>query len=388
MQHPVRRTLGVLAITAAATFSVVHVLASDASPNLARALEAQQSLALANPSDADVHNDLGNLLALAGHLSDAEGAYQRAIDLRSDLVSPRFNMGLLMQQQGRTGDARNAFEAVLGIDPSHAWARYQLGVVHDERGDERSAIEQYARAFALDHRLAFAKHNPQVIDNQLLTQSLLRAREFSPPTVSQAPRQYGDPERIADLMLDDQADQGAAEAEIETEGVERMEGAAREAQSSGRDAAIDEEDDFFDDDPGPSDIDQAAGRTLSAEDLDAGSRVGQAGSNPAARSDARTRRGPGSVLERYRRNSSTPSAGSAGRDNSGTATLPSSATRGRSAAGRDGSVSAERRSTVGGGAAGRTRFNPSVRSSGSLELELRPVTPGAEPAAVAAVITR
>ena len=156
MLNSVQRTLGILVLTSAAAFSVVHVVASEDSPNLFRALQAQQALATANPSDANVNNDLGNLLVLASRFDEAEAAYQRAIELRSDFVSARFNLGLLLQQQGRAQEAHEAYETINEIDPEHAWSRYQLGVLLEERGDKRAAIEQYARALALDHRLAFA----------------------------------------------------------------------------------------------------------------------------------------------------------------------------------------------------------------------------------------
>ncbi len=388
MQYPIRRTLSVLIVTAATAFSVVHVLADDTSPNLSRVLQAQQSLAAAQPLDADVQNDLGNLLVLAGQLADAERAYQRAIDQRSGFVSAHFNLGLLLQQQGRPSDARTAFESVLDFDPAHAWARYQLGVVHDGRGDRRAAIQQYAHAFALDHRLAFAKHNPHVIDNQLLTQALLEARKFKAPLSAQAPRQYGDPERIADLLLDDGERVAAATPPMADSDTGEAQAVARDTEAMDSEDDEDDSDEFFDDEGTGAD-DDGAGRVLSAEDLDAGSRVGQAGTDHSSRSDARNRRGPGSVLERYRRTSRTPTgAGGENSGRSGGATLPSGATRGRTAAGRNGTVSAEGRSAAAGVGGARTRFTPSVRSSGSLDLQLRPISPNTDPVGSAAVATR
>ena len=217
----------------------------------------------------------------------------------------------------------------------------------------------------------------------MLTQALLRAREFSPPASAQAPRQYGDPERIAELMLEDEptSDTMAPEAmasERTASDEEEPVRAVERAPGTG-DTFFDEEDDAaFDEGEGE-------GRVLSAEDLDSGSRIGQAGSGASTRSDARTRRGPGSVLERYRRNSDTATSGRT------RTTRPSTGTEGRTAAGRGGTVPAGRRSAVGGlSAAGRpTRFNPSVRSSGNLDLELRPpAAPVTDPAAATAVITR
>ncbi len=196
------------------------VLTSFASspPNLERTLAAQQELVSQSPYDAQAHNDLGNLLILAGRNAEAEETYRRAVELDPQNTGVRFNLALLLQQGGRPDEAEGAFEELLAIEPRHGWAHYQLGVLYDGRGDRSKAVEHYARAFAYEPALSFARNNPHVIDNKLSTEALLMADRYRPSVANRAPRHYSDPQRIADLMLDQEPGEGDGEAGGEAAG--------------------------------------------------------------------------------------------------------------------------------------------------------------------------
>ncbi|HVS03954.1 MAG TPA: tetratricopeptide repeat protein [Thermoanaerobaculia bacterium] len=167
-------------------------------PNLVDAMAAQRALVAAEPYSAPVHNDLGNLLLLAGEPVAAKDAYQRALELDPDLASAHFNLALLLQQQGALRRAANHLDRLLELEPRHAWGWFQLGRTQEELGRESVAIAAYARAFGLDPRLSFHDVNPQVLDSELVTRALLAVRSES---LSDAPRSYEDPQRIASLML-------------------------------------------------------------------------------------------------------------------------------------------------------------------------------------------
>ncbi len=190
------------------------VLTSFASspPNLERTLTAQQELVSQSPYDAQAHNDLGNLLILAGRDAEAEETYRRAVELDPRNTGVRFNLALLLQQSGRSDEAEGAFEELLAIEPRHGWAHYQLGVLYDGRSDRSKALEHYARAFAYDPALSFASNNPHVIDNEFSTEALLMADRYRTSVATRAPRHYSDPQRIADLMLDQEPGEDDGEA--------------------------------------------------------------------------------------------------------------------------------------------------------------------------------
>lgn len=196
-----RRTLSILALTLAcvAVVAVVAALAA-APPNLGRALEAQRKLAAERPQDAGVWNDLGNLYVLARRPAEAENAYRTAVTLDPQRVSALFNLGLLLQERSSPREALRLFREVVELQPEHAWAHYQIGALYEVWGQSSKAVAEYARAFSLDPQLAFPEVNPHVVENKLLTESMLRAyREGY--ALPQAPSVYEDPQRIANLLV-------------------------------------------------------------------------------------------------------------------------------------------------------------------------------------------
>lgn len=196
-----RRTSRILVFSLAGVVAIAVVAALAAvPPNLGKALEVQRRLAAERPGDAAVFNDLGNLLLLAHDPAGAEEAYRKAVELDPQKVSALFNLGLLLQQRGEAREALRHYRQVLEIQPEHAWAHYQVGALYEAWGSQSRAVEHYARAFSLDPQLAFPEVNPHIVENQLVTQAMLRAyqEEYAVP---QAPTIYDEPGRIANLLV-------------------------------------------------------------------------------------------------------------------------------------------------------------------------------------------
>jgi hypothetical protein len=181
---------------------VVVAIAATAAvpPNLASTIEAQRRLAAERPNDAAVFNDLGNLLMIVPQPAEAEEAYRKAIELDPDKTTALYNLGLLLQQRGEFREAMKHLRHVVELEPRHAWAHYQIGAIQERWGQESRAVDSYARAFALDPQLAFSEVNPHIVENKLLTESMMRAykNDFSQ---SQIPRVYDDPARIATMLV-------------------------------------------------------------------------------------------------------------------------------------------------------------------------------------------
>lgn len=196
-----RRTSWILVSCLAALTVVVAIAATAAvPPNLASTLEAQRRLAAERPDDAAVFNDLGNLLMIVPQPAEAEEAYRKAIELDPDKTSALYNLALLLQQRGELREAMRHFRHTVELEPGHAWAHYQIGAIQERWGQESRAIDSYARAFALDPQLAFSEVNPHIVENKLLTESMMRAykNDFSQ---TQVPRVYDDPTRIATMLV-------------------------------------------------------------------------------------------------------------------------------------------------------------------------------------------
>jgi tetratricopeptide (TPR) repeat protein len=201
-------------VAAGALIAITAMTASAAMPpNLGKAIEAQKRMAAERPQDAAIFNDLGNLLVLARQPEAAETAYRRAVELDPQRVSALFNLGLLLQQESNQREARLLYEKVVTLEPQHAWAHYQLGTLFEAKSDKSRAVREYAAAFALDPQLAFREVNPQIVDNRLVTESMLRAYQRQSAAAG-APAIYDDPSRIRDLLVPkppkDPADANAA----------------------------------------------------------------------------------------------------------------------------------------------------------------------------------
>lgn len=195
MKKPTLMTL------AAALTLGLAVLAATPPANLPQALEAQRRLVADRPSDAAAHNDLGNLLLLAGDESGAEAAYRRAVELAPDHATYRYNLALLLQETDRPHRALDELRRSAELDPTNAWAAYQVGALYEAQGRRRAAVEWYGRAFRLNPDLAFPDVNPQVIESELTAEAMLRGYRADPPLEHAAPRIYQEPGRISSLLV-------------------------------------------------------------------------------------------------------------------------------------------------------------------------------------------
>jgi hypothetical protein len=321
---PIKKTVVSLALAAALVAAFAALRAPAATPpDLEHALAVQRDLAAQRPDDAQVRNDLGNLLLLVGEDEAAEEAYRRALEVAPEMVSARYNLALLLLQTERPRQAQAELDRVLEAEPAHAWAHYQMGVVHDRRGAERRAVKHYSAAFRLDPQLAFPEINPHVIENEHVTAAMLIAyRDL--PLVAQVPKTYEQPGRIVSLMVPTPEEATARAAAVAT----------GEAAPGVRPRPT-----FA---PGEGEVDAEGARVLREEDLERGSPANQV-------------TGPGAVYV------PVPQGGT--RVPIRTYTPPE-------AQGRQPGALAQP------GQPGRERYVPGIPSTGRLELELIP-GPGA-----------
>jgi len=262
---------------------VVVAIAATAAvpPNLAKTIEAQRRLTVEQPQDAAAFNDLGNLLLLVPQTEEAEAAYRTAIELDPDRATALFNLGLLLQQRGELREASKLYGRVLKLEPRHAWAHYQAGTIYERWGQTSRAVDSYAQAFALDPQLAFPEVNPHIVENKLLTQSMMRAykNDFSE---TQVPRVYDDPARISTLLVPPPAAAGGDKDQTATKPAPQP-GAQTPGRLPGQPGAAAKPPGQLQGQPGQP----AQGTTVLRErDLDRGNPAGQAQPQGAARRPA------------------------------------------------------------------------------------------------------
>jgi tetratricopeptide (TPR) repeat protein len=90
-------------------------------------------------------------------LSEAQRAYERALELDPKYVHALINLGNLHYGEGRADEARTYFERAIEQEPGNAKARFNLANVLHDRGEYQAALILYrdAAAFAPDFADAY-----------------------------------------------------------------------------------------------------------------------------------------------------------------------------------------------------------------------------------------
>ena len=90
---------------------------------------------------------------------EAIEAYERALELRPDVLEAWINLGRLHAESGDAQEAEICFRRALTIDPTDSTTIYNLGVVSQDGGKDNDAIRYYEHALRIDPALAEAHYN-------------------------------------------------------------------------------------------------------------------------------------------------------------------------------------------------------------------------------------
>lgn len=127
----------------------------------------------ANPDDASLRNDLGNLLAARRFPHEAAEQYELAAKLDKSNFIALYNLGLLRETEGKAAQAmqayRRAIERKAGFPPAH----FRLGRLYEKAQRSQDAVAEYALSMRIDPAMRDPKRNPLVIDSELIYQASL-----------------------------------------------------------------------------------------------------------------------------------------------------------------------------------------------------------------------
>ena len=138
----------------------------------------------ANPDDATLRNDFGNLLALRHFPKQAAEQYEMAAKLDKTNFIADYNLGILRETEGRTSDAISAYKKSIARKPGFPPSRFRLGRLYEQTGKLDAAVEQYAKALRIDPSMRNPKRNPLVIDSELMYRVSLTNYERDVATVT------------------------------------------------------------------------------------------------------------------------------------------------------------------------------------------------------------
>lgn len=106
----------------------------------------------ANPS-LDGYFGLGNAYTRLGQLSDAQQAYEKALEINPNHTATLSNLGVAYYQLGRLNEAQESFQKALALSPGDAETHYLLGATYIQEGETAAAEEALQRALEINPNL-------------------------------------------------------------------------------------------------------------------------------------------------------------------------------------------------------------------------------------------
>jgi len=138
----------------------------------------------------EFHN-LGNDYYKIADFEKALECYNKALELRPDLLETYFNRGLSYTRMQRYDKALEDLTKVIELNPNLAEAYYTRGLIHEYRGDFDAAIADYEKALEVDPNYTKARTQIEVARGKK------RDQEAAGRSTSSSSRE--DEDRIADF---------------------------------------------------------------------------------------------------------------------------------------------------------------------------------------------
>lgn len=132
----------------------------------AKDLAALWEAAGRQPRNADIQNELGEMLERLGALDAAIDAYKQALAARPAFRRASNNLVLALVNAGRSGEAIERARADLAADPDDAERLFRLGLAQSEQ-DVSAAIDTFRRVLQAAPRHALARYNLALALNRM-----------------------------------------------------------------------------------------------------------------------------------------------------------------------------------------------------------------------------
>ena len=154
-----------------------------------------------SPGDAQLHNDLGCLVAWDGFWRDALRSFEAAADLAPNDGRPHFNAGLVEALRGEWGSARRRFRKAVKVDPGNWPGWWMLGFSEESLGHDDAAVDAYSRSVRVDTSLFDPRYNPFAVATRLKARVLLETYERRRVDAALPfANQLSDPSRVASFF--------------------------------------------------------------------------------------------------------------------------------------------------------------------------------------------
>lgn len=126
---------------------------------IVESLAAMQKAADLLSNDAEIHNNLGNVLVEQGDLINAENCYRRALEISPNYPQAHHNLGTLLLALNRLEEAEKSYRQAIRLNPYYSKAHYQLASTLRALGRIEEAEKSYRQVIAINANDALAYNN-------------------------------------------------------------------------------------------------------------------------------------------------------------------------------------------------------------------------------------
>ena len=154
-------------------------LSYEKTGKIIKSLAANQKAKEINPQDADVHNNLGNVLKKLEKFDEAKDSYRQAILLRQNFSEAYYNLGDLLNKLGRFEEAEKNYNQAIKFKPNFAEAFNNLANLLKELRRFEEAEKNYNQAIKFKPNFAEAFNNLANLLKELrrLDESIINYKE-------------------------------------------------------------------------------------------------------------------------------------------------------------------------------------------------------------------
>lgn len=123
------------------------------------ALETLQFLAMHNPGNAPLYDQLGLVYFNQKRFDFARAAFEKAIEIAPALDSAHYNLGVLHDEEGKYDLAIESYKKAIALNGEHILALNNLGYLFLNLKRYDDAIAQLSRAVRVNDRFTWAHYN-------------------------------------------------------------------------------------------------------------------------------------------------------------------------------------------------------------------------------------
>ena len=132
-------------------------LSYEKTGKILKSLDANQKAKEINPLDAEIHNNLGNVLKKLEKFDEAQNSYRQAILLKQNYTEVYYNLGNLLKELSRFDEAEKNYNQAIKFRPNFAVAFNNLGILLKELSRFDESIVNFKESLKIDPELATAK---------------------------------------------------------------------------------------------------------------------------------------------------------------------------------------------------------------------------------------